>query len=168
MKIIIEGAGQVGSHLAKMLSHEGSDITVIDDDESRLQQLTAVADVVTVLGDPSSFKVLKDAGCAKADLFIAVNPFKTQTVNIVSSLIAKKLGSRRVIARVDDEAYLLPENKLMFKDMGIDMLFYPEKIASDEILDMLKHTASTDSMDFARGKLQMVVFRLDDDPPSWT
>jgi trk system potassium uptake protein TrkA len=165
MKIIIEGAGQVGSHLAKMLSHEGSDITVIDDDESRLQQLTAVADVVTVLGDPSSFKVLKDAGCAKADLFIAVNPFKTQTVNIVSSLIAKKLGSRRVIARVDDEAYLLPENKLMFKDMGIDMLFYPEKIASDEILDMLKHTASTDSMDFARGKLQMVVFRLDDDSP---
>ena len=165
MKIIIEGAGQVGSHLAKMLSHEGSDITVIDDEESRLQQLTAAADVVTVLGDPSSFKVLRDAGCDKADLFIAVNPFKTQTVNIVSSLIAKKLGTKRVIARVDDEAYLLPENKLMFKDMGIDLLFYPEKIASDEILDMLKHTASTDSMDFARGKLQMVVFRLDDDSP---
>jgi K+ transport systems, NAD-binding component len=165
MKIIIEGAGQVGSHLAKMLSHEGGDITVIDDDEVRLQQLTAVADVVTVLGDPSSITVLKEAGCHKADLFIAVNPSTTQTVNIVSALLAKKLGSKRVIARIEDEAYLLPENKLMFKDMGLDMLFYPEKIASDEIIDMLKHTASTDSMDFARGKLQLVVFRLDDDSP---
>ena len=165
MKIIIEGAGQVGSHLAKMLSHEGSDITVIDDSEQRLRQLTTVADVVTILGDPSSIKVLRDAGCAKADLFIAVNPLTTQTVNIVSALLAKKLGTRRVIARVDDEAYLVPENKLMFKDMGLDMLFYPEKIASDEIIDMLKHTASSDSMDFARGKLQLVVFRLDDDSP---
>ena len=165
MKIIIEGAGQVGSHLAKMLSHEGGDITVIDDDEVRLQRLTAVADVVTVLGDPSSITVLKEAGCHKADLFIAVNPSTTQTVNIVSALLAKKLGSKRVIARIEDEAYLLPENKLMFKDMGLDMLFYPEKIASDEIIDMLKHTASTDSMDFARGKLQLVVFRLDDDSP---
>ena len=165
MKIIIEGAGQVGSHLAKMLSHEGGDITVIDDDEVRLQRLTAVADVVTVLGDPSSITVLKEAGCHKADLFIAVNPSTTQTVNIVSALLAKRLGSKRVIARIDDEAFLLPENKLMFKDMGLDMLFYPEKIASDEIIDMLKHTASTDSMDFARGKLQLVVFRLDDDSP---
>ena len=165
MKIIIEGAGQVGSHLAKMLSHEGGDITVIDDNEARLQKLTTTADVVTVLGDPSSIKVLRDAGCAKADLFIAVNPTTTQAVNIVSALLAKKAGSKRVIARIDDESYLLPENKLMFKDMGIDMLFYPEKIASDEIIDMLKHTASTDSMDFARGKLQLVVFRLDDDCP---
>ena len=165
MKIIIEGAGQVGSHLAKMLSHEGGDITVIDDNEARLQRLTSTADVITVFGDPSSITVLREAGCAKADLFIAVNPTTTQTVNIVSALLAKKLGSKRVIARIDDEAYLLPENKLMFKDMGIDMLFYPEKIASDEIIDMLKHTASTDSMDFARGKLQLVVFRLDDDSP---
>ena len=165
MKIIIEGAGQVGSHLAKMLSNEANDITVIDDDEARIQQLVSSADVVTLLGDPSSIKVLKSAGCENADLFIAVNPFKSQSVNIVSSLLAKRLGSRRVIARIDDEAYLSPENKLMFKDMGIDMLFYPEKIASDEILDMLKHSASTDSMDFARGKLQMVVFKLDDDSP---
>jgi trk system potassium uptake protein TrkA len=165
MKIIIEGAGQVGSHLAKMLSHEGGDITVIDDNEARLQRLASSADVVTIVGDPSSIKVLRDAGCAKADLFISVNPSTSQTVNIVSALLAKRLGSKRVIARIDDEAYLLPENKLMFKDMGIDMLFYPEKIASDEIIDLLKHTASTDSMDFARGKLQLVVFRLDDDAP---
>jgi trk system potassium uptake protein TrkA len=165
MKIIIEGAGQVGSHLAKMLSHEGGDITVIDDNEARLQRLNSSADVVTVFGDPSSITVLREAGCEKADLFISVNPATSQAVNIVSALLAKRLGSKRVIARVDDEAYLVPENKLIFKDMGIDMLFYPEKIASDEIIDLLKHTASTDSMDFARGKLQLVVLRLDDDSP---
>ena len=126
MKIIIEGAGQVGSHLAKMLSNEGGDITVVDDNEARLQKLTATADVVTVLGDPSSIKVIRDAGCEKADLFIAVNPTDDQSLNIVTALLAKRIGSKRVIARIDDETYLLPENKLMFKDMGIDMLFYPE------------------------------------------
>ncbi len=165
MKIIIEGAGQVGSHLAKMLSHEGSDITVIDDEKTRLDSLSASADVATVCGPLSSIRVLKEAGCAKADLFIAVNPFKAQSVNIVSALLAKRLGAHRVIARIEDEDFLSPVNKLMFKDMGIDMLFYPEKIASDEIIDMLRHSASSDSMDFARGRLQLAVFKLDDDSP---
>ena len=165
MKIIIEGAGQVGSHLAKMLSVEHDDITVIDDDPERIRVLASSADVATLVGPNSSLGTLRDAGCAKADLFIAVNPLKNQSVNIVSALLAKKLGAKRVIARIDDEDYLSPENKLLFKDMGMDMLFFPEKSASDEILDMLRHNASTDSMDFARGKLQLAVFKLDDDSP---
>ena len=165
MKIIIEGAGQVGSHLAKMLSAEGSDVTVLDDDAERIRTLSTQADVATLLGPNSSIPLLQDAGCAKADLFIAVNPLKDQSVNIVSALLAKKLGAKRVIARIDDEDYLSPENKLLFKDMGMDMVFYPEKSASDEILEMLRHSSSTDSMDFARGKLQLAVFKLDDDSP---
>ena len=165
MKIVIEGAGQVGSHLAKMLSAEGSDITVIDDDPERIRTLSSSADVATLLGPNSSIHHLRDAGCAKADLFIAVNPLKIQSVNMVSALLAKKLGAKRVIARIDNEDYLSPENKLLFKDMGIDMVFYPEKSACDEILDMLRHSSSTDSMDFARGKLQLAVFKLDDDSP---
>ncbi len=165
MKIIIEGAGQVGSHLAKMLSAEGGDVTVLDDDPERIRSLATSADVTTVLGPNSSIGLLRDAGCASADLFIAVNPFKNQSVNIVSALLAKKLGAKRVIARIDDENYLAPENKLLFKDMGLDMMFFPEKGASDEILEMLRHSAATDSMDFARGKLQMAVFKLDDDSP---
>ncbi len=165
MKIIIEGAGQVGSHLAKMLSAEGSDVTVLDDDAERIRTLSTQADVATLLGPNSSIPLLQDAGCAKADLFIAVNPLKDQSVNIVSALLAKKLGAKRVIARIDDEDYLSPENKILFKDMGMDMVFYPEKSASDEILEMLRHSSSTDSMDFARGKLQLAVFKLDDDSP---
>ena len=165
MKIIIEGAGQTGSHLAKMLSVEANEITVIDSDAGRIRSLASQADVVTIQGPPSTISILKDAGCDGADLFIAVNPSMEQSVNIVSALLAKKLGTKRVIARIDDEAYLSPENKLLFKDMGLDMMFFPEKSASDEIVDLLRSSASTDTLDFARGKLQLSVFKLDDDSP---
>ncbi len=165
MKIIIEGAGQTGSHLAKMLSVESNEIAVIDSDSARIRQLATQADVVTLQGPPSSIRLLKEAGCADADLFIAVNPRMDQSVNIVSALLAKKLGTKRVIARIDDQAYLSPENKLLFKDMGLDMMFFPEKSASDEIVDMLRSNSSADTLDFARGKLQLTVFKLDDDSP---
>ena len=165
MKIVIEGAGQVGSHLAKMLSHASNEITVIDEDAERIRKLSSSADVTTLQGPLSNIGLLKEAGCAQADLFIAVNPFQPQSVNILSALLAKKIGAKRVLARIAYESYLSPENKLLFKDMGIDMLFYPEKSASDEIVEMLQHSASTESMDFARGKLQLAVFKLDDDSP---
>ena len=102
MQIIIEGAGEVGSHLAKMLSNEANDITVIDCDAERLARLTTSADVVTIIGNLSSIKVLKDAGVENADLFIAVNPAESQDVNIVSALLAKRLGCKRVCARIND------------------------------------------------------------------
>ena len=165
MKIIIEGAGEVGSHLAKMLSHEANDIIVIDTDATRIAKLTAVADVASIQGDPTSISVLRQAGAETADLLVAVNPHVPQAVNILGALLAKKLGTKRVTARINDLSYMNPENKLMFKDMGVDLLFYPEKIACDEIIDLLKHTASTDSMDFARGKLQLVVFKVEEDSP---
>jgi len=165
MKIIIEGAGEVGIHLAKMLASEANDITVIDQDQERLAKLAMTADVATIEGSLSSIPALKEANVEKADLFIAVNPVTHQDVNVVSALLAKKLGCKRVCARVDDEDYLLFENRYLFTEMGIDMLFYPERIAATEIIDSLKRTASTDSMDFARGKLQIAVFKLEDDSP---
>lgn len=165
MRIVIEGAGEVGSHLAKMLSTEANEITVIDADEARLAKLSSTADVVTLNGGASSITTLKEAGVEKADLFIAVNPFTSQDVNVVSALLAKKLGCPKVCARVDDEEYLSYENKYLFTEMGIDMMFYPEKIAAGEIVDLLKRTASTESMDFARGRLQMAVFKLEEDSP---
>lgn len=163
MKIVIAGAGAVGSHLAKMLSNESNDITVIDMDQKRLDALSTNADVVTVEGNPSTIHTLQEAGVAHADLFIAVNPSDSQDVNIVSAMLAKKLGSKKVTARINNEEYLTYENKSMFTEMGIDLMFYPEKIAASEIADLLKRTASTDSMDFARGKLQMAVFKLEEE-----
>ena len=163
MKIVIAGAGEVGSHLAKMLSNESNDITVIDMDQHRLDALSTIADVVTVEGNPSTIHTLQEAGVAHADLFIAVNPSDSQDVNIVSAMLAKKLGSKKVTARINNEEYLTYENKSLFTEMGIDLMFYPEKIAAGEIADLLKRTASTDSMDFARGKLQMAVFKLEEE-----
>lgn len=165
MRIVIEGAGEVGSHLAKMLSNEANEITVIDADETRLQRLGSTTDLITITGQSSSIMSLKKAQVDKADIFIAVNPYTKQDVNIVSALIAKKLGCKKVCARIDDEEYLTYENKYIFADMGIDLMFYPEKIAAAEITDLLKRTASTESMDFAHGKLQMAVFKLEEDSP---
>lgn len=165
MKIVIEGAGEVGSHLAKMLRAEANDVTIIDNDSARLEALASYVDVETICGAPSSIKTLKNAGAGKADLFIAVYPFATQEVNIVSAILAKKLGAAKVIARVNDEEYLSAENKLLFKELGIELMFYPEKNAADEIVDQLQHTASSGAMDFARGKLQIAAFKLDENAP---
>ena len=165
MKVVIEGAGEVGSHLAKMLSREGNDVTVIDSDDERLSRLSAYADVQTISGSPTSIKTLKEADAAKAELFIAVMPFSPQEVNVVGAMLAKQLGASRVLARINDEDYLTAENRLMFKEMGIELMFYPEKIAADEIVDQLKHSASSETMDFAHGKLQIAVFKLDERSP---
>ena len=165
MKIIIAGAGEVGSHLAKLLSNESNEITVIDSNQERLEALRNNTDVITVEGNPSAIKVLQEAGAASADLFIAVNPSQSQDVNIVSAMLAKKLGSKRATARINNEEYLSYENKYLFTEMGIDLLFYPEKKAAGEIMDLLKRTASSDSLDFARGKLHMAVFKLEEESP---
>ncbi len=165
MKIIIAGAGEVGSHLAKMLSNEANDITVIDSNQERLDALRSHTDVVTVEGNPSAIHVLHDADVEHADLFIAVSPSDSQDVNIVSAMLAKKMGCKKVTARINNEEYLAYENKYIFTEMGIDLLFYPEKIAAGEIVELLKRTASTDSLDFARGRLQVAVFKLEEESP---
>ncbi|MBO5635644.1 MAG: Trk system potassium transporter TrkA [Bacteroidales bacterium] len=165
MKIVIQGAGEIGSHLAKMLSKEANEITVIDDNPQRIAALTAIADVIAIEGPPSSLKTLREADVSDADLFISVVPFVHQDVNIVSALLAKNLGAKKVTARIDDNDFLTPENKLLFKQMGIELMFCPEKLAADEIYDLLKHSSTTESMDFARGKLQVEVFKLEEDSP---
>ena len=165
MKIVIAGAGEVGSHLAKMLSNEYNDLTIIDNNESRLNKLAEFVDIVTVEGSPTSIRTLEKAGVPEADLFIAVSPAQEQDVNLISAMLAKKMGSKKVTARINNDEYLDHENKLLFTELGIDLLFYPEKIAAYEIIDLLRQTGTTEFMEFARGKLQMVVFRLEDGAP---
>lgn len=165
MKIIIQGAGAVGSHLAKMLRAEGNNIVVIDDDAERLENLASAVDIYTIQGKPNSIKVLRQAEVQTADLFITVYPSSLQDVNVVSAILAKQLGAKKVVARINDEEYLTPENKLIFKEMGIELMFYPEKTAADEIVDQLKHATFSETMDFAHGRLQISVFKLDENSP---
>lgn len=159
MKIVIAGAGDMGTHLAKMLSGNGHDLTVVDVDSKALVEVGNLVDVVTVEGDTTQFSVLRKAGVRKCDLFIAVRSVEND--NILSAVMAKNLGAKKAIARVDSNEYLEPNSKEIFIDMGIDYIFYPEQIAAREVINLLGHTSSTEYVDFAAGKLSMVAFRLE-------
>ncbi len=163
MKIVIAGAGEVGSHLATMLSGNSHDIVVIDDEQKLLDEISGMADVVTIEGDCTTFATLKKASVRKADLFIAVN--HEENINIISAMLAKQLGARKSIARIDNNEYLEPNNKEIFINMGIDYLFYPEKVAAREVINLLGNTATTEYVDFSGGKLVLVVFKLDSSSP---
>ncbi len=163
MRIVIAGAGEVGSHLAKMLGENSHDITVIDSDPKLLEDVTNMTDVVTIEGDCTTFATLKKASVRKADLFIAVN--REESPNIISAMLAKQLGARKTIARIDNNEYLEPNNKEVFINMGIDYLFYPEKVAALEVVNLLGHSSSTEYVDFSGGKLSLSVFRLDAGSP---
>lgn len=149
----------MGSHLAKMLSGNGHDITIVDKDPKALDVVGSLADIITVEGDSTAFATLRKASVRKCDLFIAVN--HEENDNVVAATLAKQLGAKKSIARIDNEEYLEPNNKEIFIEMGIDYLFYPEKVAASEVINLLGHTSTTEYVDFSSGKLSLVVFRLD-------
>ena len=149
----------MGTHLAKMLSGNGHDITIIDQDPKLLAELGSFADVITIEGDATTFATLRKAAVRKCDLYIAVDSIEND--NILSAMMAKQLGAKKSIARIDNNEYLEPNNKEMFINMGIDYLLYPEKLAAEEVINLLGHTASTEFVDFSGGKLSLVVFRLE-------
>ena len=128
MKIIIVGAGEVGTHLAKMLSRENQDIILIGSDERKLEPLNTSYNLMTIVGSPTSIKIMKEAGIHKCDLFIAVTPHETS--NITACMLASNLGAKQTVARIDNYEYLQPENKVFFQKLGINELIYPEMLAA--------------------------------------
>lgn len=165
MKVVIDGAGEIGSHLTKLLVREGNDVTVIDSEKSRLDNLSSAADIEPIEGDPTSIKALGDAQAGKADLFIAVVPYVDQEVNMIASLFAKSMGAKKVVARIQHLDLLSKSSLQMMRSFGLDMTFCPEKIAADEIVSQLRYNTSSDTMDFAMGKLHIAAFRLGEDSP---
>ena len=135
MKIVIAGAGEVGTHLAKLLSNENQDITIIDSDEEKLLKLESY-NMLTYVGNPVSFKTLRNAGAENCDLFIAVTPFETD--NVLACEIAKTLGAEKAVARIDNYDFLREENRSFFTDKGINDLIYPEYLAAEEMEIALK------------------------------
>lgn len=163
MKIILAGAGAVGAHLAKMLSNENHDLTVLDNDPERLKLIGSSMDVLTLEGSATSIGLLKEAKIKKADLFIAVT--QAEATNISAAILAKQLGAGKTIARIDNQEYLYSDNREMFTSLGIDYLIYPEKIAAREIVGLLSQTSTTDAVDFSGGKLHLFAFKLDENAP---
>jgi trk system potassium uptake protein len=163
MRIIIAGAGEVGTHLAKMLSNENHEIILIDPEELRLKPVDSSLDVLTNEGSATSVKLLKDSLVKKTDLFIAVT--NSEDTNIISSILAKKFGALKTIARIDNIDYLDSSNQEFFKSIGVDSLIYPELIAAREVLGLLHETGASDFMEFSGGKLAMFVQKLDEKAP---
>ena len=151
MKIIIAGAGSVGTHLSTLLSKEQQEIIVIDNDEERLSNIDPYLDIMTVQGAPTSISTLKHAGKKDAALFIGVTP--DESSNMTACLIAKSLGAKKTIARIDNYEYLLPKQKEFFLNLGIDSLIYPEMLAAKEIVSSLKISWIRQSWEFGGGAL---------------
>lgn len=137
MKIIIAGAGEVGTYLAKMLSNEDQDIILIDSDQDRLDVIDRNYNLMTFNASPTSIQALRDAGISQTDLYIAVTPYETQNITLCG--IARRLGAKRTVARIDNYEFMDPDNRLLISDMGVDKLIYPELLAADEITTALEH-----------------------------
>jgi len=163
MKIVIAGAGEVGTYLAKMLVREDHDIVVIDNNDKRLRATELDMDILTISGSCTSIKTLIEAGVANADLFISVSV--TEEINTVSAILAKKLGARKTIARINSMEYLEPKYKHYLLGLGIDKLIYPEFIAAKEVNGLIKQTGTSEIFDFSGGKLTLFVVKLDADAP---
>lgn len=158
MKIIIIGAYAIGTHLARLLSRNNDDITIIDDDGERLAQIGSDFDLMTMEASPSSINTLTDAGVAAADLFISVTP--SQSLNINTCIIAHALGARKTVAKISDAEFTAEDKKEFFKRLGIDELIYPEILAARDIISGLKMSWVRQRWDVHDGALVMLGIKL--------
>ena len=158
MKIIIAGAGAVGTHLAKLLSSEKQDIILLDEDEERLEDLNSNFDLMTIVASPTSISGLQEAGVKSADLFIAVTPDESR--NMTACMLASNLGAFKTVARIDNYEYLLPKNKAFFKELGVDSLIYPEMLAAKEIVSSMKMSWVRQWWEFCGGALILLGVRI--------
>ena len=158
MKIVIGGAGAVGKHLAKLLSKEHQDCTLMDDDGSRLEGLDSDYDIMTMQGSPTSIKDLEAAGVKNADLFVGVTPDESRNMN--ACIIAHGIGAKKTVARIDNYEYLDPKLKPFFEKLGIDSLIYPEVLAAADIINALKLSWVRQRWDVHGGALVMLGIKL--------
>lgn len=158
MKIIIAGAGEVGFHLAKLLSYESQDITLIDNNRDNLVYADTHLDIRTLKGDASSISILKEAQVKNVDLVIGVT--SSESTNITVCVLAKQLGAKRTIARISNTEFLENKEELGFVKFGIDELISPEALAASEIELLLNQSAFNDSYEFEDGALTMIGLNL--------
>ena len=163
MKIVIAGAGEVGTHLAKMLCDENHDITLIDRNKDKLKKVDANIDILTHCGSSISFKDLIEAGVDNCDLFIAVTHY--EETNITSAILAKQIGAKKTVARIDNKEYLTQEHDSKIKALGIDFLIYPETLAAKEVLTVLKQPATRMAYQLSSGKLFLYGLKIKKDAP---
>ncbi len=163
MRIVIAGAGEVGTHLAKLLSNENQDIVVIDENRERISVLDSEYNLMTHVGKPTSFFALRDASVGSADLFIAVTPY--ESTNLVACSIAKTFGAQVTVARVSHYGFMDPNNNDAMERMGVDRLIYPEYLAAKEIITSLDHSWVRNWFELHDGRIILVGVKLRENAP---
>ncbi len=158
MKIIIAGASAIGSYLAKLLSRNNYDITILDTNNEALEQLNRNYDLLTMDASCTSPRALRDAGAENADLFIAVTA--DQTANLTACTMAHALGARKTVAKIDDPEYTELTDQAFFKEMGVDSIIYPEMLAAKDIINGLKMSWVRQRWDVHNGELVMLGIKL--------
>ena len=158
MKIIIAGAYAIGTHLAQLLSRNNEDTVLIDSDEERLASISSEYDLMTVHASTSKIQTLKDAGVSGADLFIAVT--RDENLNMNACMLAKALGAKRTVAKVDNFEYIDPKLDSFFEKVGISSRIYPENLAARDIANGLKMSWVRQRWDVHDGALVMLGIKL--------
>lgn len=163
MNIIIAGDGEVGFYLAKSLTQLDYNITVVDPHSELLGRLEKDTDLLTIVGESTSPRVLEEANVRDCDLFLSV--LHDESINLVTCILAKKLRAKKTVARITNAELLTAKHREMFRDLGIDEMVCPERIAAKEITNLLNHTVATEFFDFSGGLLTMYLIRLEQESP---
>ncbi len=163
MRIIIAGAGAVGTHLAKLLVQENHDIILMDEDRERLSNIKDNVELLSRTGNCTSLKVLSDAGVKNTDLFIAVTTEESK--NITACMLASNFGAKKTLARIDNYEYLLPKNLEFFEKLGINSMIYPEMMAAKEIVSALKNTWTRVWWELCNGSIILSGAKIRDNAP---
>ena len=163
MKIIIIGAGDIGYHLAKMLSYEKHDIVLIEKDQDRYSHAANTLDAHVFHGSGTSFTLLENAGIEKTDLVVAVTD--SDEVNLLAAIAAKQYGVERTVARVKNREFLRTDAPINAQKFNIDLIIHPESVAAQGTVRLLRQGAATDFIEFAKGKIIVMGIQLDRDNP---
>lgn len=158
MRIVIAGAGAVGTHLAKLLSTENQDIVLMDADKEKLSFAGGNMEMMTMAGSCTSLKDLMEVEVQEADFFIAVTP--DESVNVTACLLATNLGAKKTFARIDNYEYLLPKNKEFFLKLGVDSMVYPEMLAAKEIVSALKRPWARQWIELSDGNIILTGIKI--------
>lgn len=163
MNIIIAGDGEVGFYLAKSLTELDHNITVVDPNSELLKRLEKETDLMTIEGSSTSPKVLGEANVGDCDLFLAV--LHDENINLMSCVMAKRLKAKKTVARISNAELLMPKNRDMLHDLGVDEMVCPERIAAKEITNLLNNSVATEFFDFSSGLMTMYLIHLESDSP---
>ena len=167
LRVVIMGAGVVGSNAAALLAREGHEIVVIDKDETALAAVAEKLDVLTLHGNATNPEILRQADAGTADLFVAATA--VDEVNIVACFMAKQMGAHRTIARIREQEIRSPlivggardhKRVVRTKSMGIDFTITPEQVAAEEIVRVMRRTCAIAVEEFSEGRIEMAELRV--------